>query len=205
MKTRKLFVTILFTALFGGQLMANQYEIKKELSEVQWTGKKVAGKHYGTIRLQKGVLQVEAGKILGGTMVMDMTSIVNEDLENESLNKKLVEHLESDDFFSVDQYPVSTLELKEVTKRSEKTYLFSGDLTIKGITHPVAFEAETTMSDGRITSEGTIKIDRTLYDIKYGSGKFFENLGDNMINDTFTIDFSVVAYAAEGAESSAGE
>jgi hypothetical protein len=31
------------------------------------------------------------------------------------------------------------------------------------------------------------KVDRTKYDIKYGSGSFFDNLGDKAISDDFEL------------------
>jgi polyisoprenoid-binding protein YceI len=178
--------------------MASNYEIDKNESHVKWTGKKVAGQHYGTIDLKNGKLTLQDGIIKSGIVEMDMTSIVNEDLTNAAINKKLVDHLRSDDFFSVDKYPVSTLIVKEVKAFNKDEYIFLGDLTIKGITKPVTFKATVRNQNGKITATGSIEVDRTLYNIKYGSGKFFASLGDNMIYDTFTLDFSVVAnYVSE--------
>ncbi len=136
---------------------------------------------------------MQDGVIQSGIVEMDMNSIVDEDLNNVAMNKKLVGHLKSDDFFSVDKYPVSTLVIREVKVKSDKEQIFNGDLTIKGITKPVTFHADVSNQNGKLTAKGTIEIDRTLYDIKYGSGKFFASLGDNMIYDTFSLDFSVVA------------
>ncbi|MDD4756361.1 MAG: YceI family protein [Prolixibacteraceae bacterium] len=194
MKSTVKIIGILFlNAILTFNLSASNYEIDKSESHVKWTGKKVAGTHYGTISLKKGKLEVQDGIIQSGIFEMDMNSIVNEDLNNVAMNKKLVGHLKSDDFFSVDNYPVSTLVIREVKVKSDNEQIFNGDLTIKGITKPVTFHADVSNQNGKLTAKGTIEIDRTLYDIKYGSGKFFASLGDNMIYDTFSLDFSVVA------------
>lgn len=194
MKTTVTILGIIFmNAVISFNVMASSYEIDKNESRVKWTGKKVTGHHYGTINLKKGTIEMEDGVIRSGIFEMDMSSIVNEDLKNEAINKKLVDHLKSDDFFSVDKYPVSTLVVKEVKAYNEEEFLFLGDLSIKGITKPVTFKAVIRNQNGKLTANGSIEIDRTLYDIRYGSGKFFASLGDNMIYDTFTLDFSVVA------------
>lgn len=191
--TVKILGIIFMNAVMTLTVMASHYEIDKNESQVKWTGKKVTGQHHGTINLKKGTIELEDGVITSGIFEMDMNSIVNEDLKNEAINKKLVDHLKSDDFFSVDKYPVSTLKVKEVRPYNEEEFLFLGDLTIKGITKPVTFKAAIRNQNGKLTAKGSIEIDRTLYDIRYGSGKFFTSLGDNMIYDTFTLDFSVVA------------
>jgi polyisoprenoid-binding protein YceI len=184
---------IIMNAILTLNVMASYYEIDKNESQVKWTGKKVTGGHYGTINLKKGTIELEDGVIKSGVVEMDMNSIVNEDLKNSAINKKLVDHLKSDDFFSVNEHPVSTLKIKEVKALNEAELIFLGDLTIKGITKPVTFKALVRYDNEKLTANGSIEIDRTLYNIRYGSGKFFASLGDNMIYDTFTLDFSVVA------------
>lgn len=203
MKTKgKLLGTITFAFFFAMASFAGNYEIDKNKSQVKWSGKKVTGEHYGTIDLKDGSVMVEDGKIAGGTFVMDMTTIVNEDITNESMNGKLVGHLKSDDFFSVEKHPDAKLVLKDVKHNSGDDYTFTGYLTIKEITHPVTFDAKSTVANGKLTSKGKIEVDRTLYDIKFRSGKFFSDLGDNLIYDTFTLDFDVVAMASSGEQMS---
>ena len=185
-------------AVFTIHLFASEYKVDKTKSTVKWNGKKVTGQHYGTIDLKNGSLEVEGNKIKSGTFQMDMTSIVNEDLKDESTNRKLVGHLKSDDFFSVDKHPVSIFVLKKAEHKSGNAYSFTGDLTIKGITHPITFDAEVDINKGQLKANGKMEVDRTLYDIKFRSGKFFPNLGDNLIYDTFTLDFDIVANASSG-------
>lgn len=194
----KLAGTITLVAVFAMQLFAADYKVDKSKSTVKWNGKKVTGEHYGTIDLKNGNLEVNENKIISGTFQMDMTSIVNEDITSESTNKKLVGHLKSDDFFSVDKYPVATFVIKDVKTKSGKTHTFTGDLTVKGITHPVSFDAEVVIDGGNLRADGKMEVDRTLYDVRFGSGKFFQGLGDNLIYDTFTLDFNVVASQSTG-------
>jgi len=196
--TGKLLGTILLSTFLGVQLFAGNYEVDNSKSTVKWTGKKVTGQHNGTIDFKSGSLEVKDNKIEGGTFKINMTTIENEDINDESSKQKLVGHLKSDDFFSVDKYPVSTLVVKKVQHKSGNDYSFTGDLTIKGVTHPVSFTAEVNIDNNRLVSGGVIEVDRTLYDVRYGSGKFFDNLGDNMIYDTFTLDFNVVATETSG-------
>jgi polyisoprenoid-binding protein YceI len=179
--------------VFAMQVFAADYKIDKSNSKVKWNGKKVTGEHYGTIDLKSGNLEVDNNKIKSGTFTMDMTTIVSEDLTNESMNKKLVGHLKSDDFFSVDKFPGSTFVIKESEHKSGNTHSITGDLTIKGITHPVTFDSEVVIDGNNLRAKGKIEVDRTLYDIKFRSGRFFSDLGDNLIYDTFTLDFDVVA------------
>ncbi len=192
----KLTATITLVALFALQVMAADFKLNKSNSTVKWNGKKVTGEHYGTIDLKSGNLEVEDKKIKSGNFQMDMTTIICEDLTNESMNNRLVNHLKSDDFFSVDKHPVSAFVLKESKYKSGNTHSFTGDLTIKGITHPVSFDAEVVIDGNNLRAKGKMEVDRTLYDIKFRSGRFFSDLGDNLIYDTFTLDFDVVATAS---------
>ena len=122
-----------------------------------------------------------------------MNTIVNTDLTDAGYNQKLIGHLKSDDFFGVAKYPQSTLEVKKVDFKSGNVYHFTADLTIKGITSPVEFDAEVIETSGQLTATGVLTVNRTKFGIKYGSGSFFEGLGDKMIYDDFTLSFKLVA------------
>ena len=199
MKTKsRIFYTVIFSLVLALPMVAAEYEVDKKKSKVKWNGKKVTGEHYGTIALKSGTLEVDDNKIESGTFQMDMTSIVNEDLKDESTNANFVGHLKSDDFFSVDKHPVSTLVLTNVKHKTGNTYVFSGNLTIKGITHPVSFDAKVDVNNDKLAANGKIEVDRTLYDIRFRSGKFFPDLGDKLIYDTFSLDFNIVATAGAG-------
>jgi polyisoprenoid-binding protein YceI len=102
-------------------------------------------------------------------------------------------HLASDDFFSVVKFPESKMVITKVTSVAGDEYHFLADLTIKGVTNPVEFNAKFTLNGDKLTSEGVITVNRTLFGIKYGSGSFFQGLGDKVIYDDFTLTFNVVA------------
>lgn len=166
--------------------------IKKELSSVEWVGKKVTGQHNGTIEIKEGTVKVEDNKIVGGEVIIDMTSIVVSDLEGD-MKGKLEGHLNSADFFDTKNHGEAILKIKSTKQKKGNTYTVKADLTIKGITKEIEFPATIEIKDGKVAAYAEVKVDRTLYDIKYGSGKFFEGLGDKMIDDFFTVKFKVAA------------
>jgi len=177
MATMVAFITLSFTSI---DLVKK--EIKIEESKVVWKGYKVTGSHEGTIALQSGVLAFEADKLVGGEFVIDMTTIQNTDLEGE-YKGKLEGHLKSDDFFGVANFPTATLAFKEVKSTGKNSYAVTGDLTIKGKTNPVTFDISIYGSK----ATASVKIDRTKFDVKYGSTSFFDNLKDKAIYDEFDL------------------
>lgn len=132
-------------------------------------------------------------QLTGGSLVVDMATIKDLDLTDPEWNQKLIGHLRSDDFFGVEKYPVSRLVINKVESKGGNLYHLTGDLTIKGITKPVEFDSNISVTGNKLEATGTIPVDRTKYGIKYGSGSFFSNLGDKMIDDVFTLEFSLVA------------
>ena len=174
--------------LIGLSTNAQDFKASTTKSELKWTGKKVTGEHWGYVNLKDGKLTFKNNKITSGEFSIDMASLINKDLTDESYNQKLIGHLKSDDFFSVDKYPSVNLVITESTVFINNEATVNGKLTIKGITQPITFKA---IKDGNVYSS-TISIDRTKYDIRYGSGKFFDSLGDNMIYDDFIIDVKLV-------------
>jgi polyisoprenoid-binding protein YceI len=192
-KSFKIFAALLLMSIIGVQTHAQEYKVSPDESVVKWNGKKVTGEHYGTIKFKSGSLEVANGQISGGNFQIDMTTIKCDDLTNPGTNAKLVGHLKSDDFFSVDTYPTASMTITGVKKLSGNEFEYTGDLTIKGITNPVTFKASTTTNGGTIKAEGKMVIDRSKYNVRFGSGAFFQNLGDNLIYDEFTLDFSLSA------------
>ena len=167
--------------------------VNTEKSNIDWKGEKVTGEHTGTIKLSNGTLEMKDGKLKGGEFVIDMTSLENTDLDGE-YKGKLEGHLKSDDFFGVAKYPEATLKIKSV-KETDKNgvYNVTADLTIKGITHPITFTATLINTDGGIVANTNIIVDRSKYDVRYGSGSFFDNLGDKTIYDEFTLSVNLVS------------
>jgi polyisoprenoid-binding protein YceI len=185
------FTLIFLVAGIAGQ--PNDLIIDYSKSIVSWNGKKVTGEHSGKIQIKNGNLVLKQNEITGGTLEMDMNSITNEDLKDAGMKQRLVGHLKSDDFFSVAKFPVSTLVLTNVKKLSPNESEFTGNLTIKGITNPVTFKATTSLGGNELKANGKLVINRAKYDVRYGSGSFFEGLGDRLIYDDFTLEFNLVA------------
>ncbi|MCE1199058.1 MAG: YceI family protein [Marinilabiliales bacterium] len=187
---------VLLALVLGGLInpaKAADYAVDKAVSKVNWNAKKLTGEHSGTINLASGSLVVNKNQVAGGTFVIDMKSIADTDLKDPEWNKKLIGHLSSDDFFAVEKFPESKLEVKKVTPVSGDDLHFVADLTIKGVTKPVEFDAKVKVNGNSLTASGAITVNRTLYDIRYGSKSFFPNIGDKMIYDDFTLNFEITA------------
>ena len=162
-------------------------------SIVLWEGSKVTGKHNGEIKLQSGSLEMDdAGNLVGGSFVIDMNSMTCTDLQGE-YGDKLVGHLKSDDFFGVATYPTAEFVIDNVVAGTEAgQYEVMGSVTIKGKTKEVKFNANMMEEGGKMFAKADITIDRTDFDIRYGSGSFFDNLGDRAIYDDFDLQVSLV-------------
>jgi polyisoprenoid-binding protein YceI len=172
--------------------MENQkFKIVSTQSNIDWVGKKVTGAHNGTIAVKEGELIVNDGKLAGGKFIIDTTSIKILDLTDPATNAQFAGHLASDDFFSIEKYPEATLEITSVSG----SYL-TGDLTIKGITHPIGFDAAVHVHGDILTATGKLVIDRTKYQMKFRSGNFFKDLGDTLIYNDFELNVSITAKAA---------
>ncbi|MFC3417399.1 YceI family protein [Algoriphagus hitonicola] len=162
-------------------------------SQVRWEASKVTGNHWGYVPIKNAELDYSDEKITGGTFDMDMVNLTVEDLTDPKSNGNLTNHLKSDDFFSVEKFNTSTFEITEAKTSNGTDYTISGVLTIKGISHPASFPAKVTVAGTTITAVGALTFDRTDYDIKFRSGNFFENLGDQMIYDEVKLDVKLVA------------
>jgi polyisoprenoid-binding protein YceI len=169
-------------------MLAQSSGVNLDQSTIKWEGKKIGTKHYGTIQLQSGSLEMQNGQISGGVFVVDMTSIKNEDISNEDRNQRLVGHLKSDDFFSVESHPTSSFKVTGSTAFADGKATLSGDITIKGKTEPISFEV--VRNNNAFTAK--IPIDRSKFDVRYGSDSFFDNLGNNAIDDIFTLEVKLV-------------
>lgn len=187
MKTIKLFGLLVLALTISTSSFAGSQKVDVAKSKVNWTGKKVTGEHHGNIAFKEGNLEVTGGKVTGGKVVIDMNSVTDTDLTDPAWNAKLIGHLKSDDFFGVATYPTAELVITKVDGDN-----FSGNLTIKGVTLPNSFTATATKDGKSTVYKGTITIDRSKYGLKYGSKSFFDNLGDKVIYDEFTLDFSLV-------------
>ena len=170
---------VLSLVAFTNAIEKKKVNIKE--SNIQWEGEKLTGSHEGTIDLKDGYFLMEDGELVGGEFTADMTTINVTDLEGDSRDK-LMGHLRSDDFFGVNNYETAKFVINTVAKKGD-VYGVSGDLTIKGKTNPIAFDLK--MEGNSATTNLTI--DRTKYDVRYGSNSFFDNLGDKAIYDEFNL------------------
>ncbi|MEL6942256.1 MAG: YceI family protein [Bacteroidota bacterium] len=181
---------ILGSAFVSGDTLT--YSVDLEKSTVNWKAYKVAGSHEGTIAVKSGGLEYTDGLLTGGVFEIDMTSIKVTDLQGGAADK-LVGHLNSEDFFGVEKYPTAKFTITNVIPQGPGRYKVNGDLTIKETTKPIKFTATTTEEDGNIVAKADIQVDRSEYNVKYGSGTFFGNLGDKTIYDEFDLTVSLVA------------
>lgn len=167
-----------------------KFKILPSRSNIDWVGKKVTGAHNGTIAIKEGELILNNGKLIGGKLIVDTSSIKILNVPDPVNNAQLSAHLASDDFFSTEKYPEAILEITSVSGNQ-----VIGDLTIKGTTQPIDFNAIVNVSGDELTATGKLRIDRTLYGIRFRSGNFFKDLGDNLIYNDFELDVTLTAKA----------
>ena len=186
MKNKISTLTIALTVILTTVAFTTSKEERKTIdpgkSKIVWKGYKFTGSHEGTVALKSGALVFDGEKLVGGEAVIDMTTIASTDLRGDS-KSKLDGHLKSDDFFGIAKYPTAALKITNVKTTGKNSYKVAGNLTIKGKTHPINFD----MSIYGSKANATLKIDRSKYDIRYGSGSFFDNLGDKVIYDEFDL------------------
>jgi polyisoprenoid-binding protein YceI len=173
------------------------YKIDNKSSSLEWTGKKLTGEHTGSIHLTSGTVEVQNNVIKGGKFEIDMTSIDDKDLTGE-WKAKLEGHLKSADFFDVAKFPKATFVITSVNpisapKEGGFTHTVKGNLTIKDKTNEIVFDAIVKAESSKIACVGTATVDRSKFDVKYGSKTFFAEIGDKMIYDEFQLKFNVIA------------
>ena len=171
-------LTFSFTSILEGKKI-----IKTEKSNVTWKGYKVTGSHEGRIKIKQGSLTFKNNKLVNGAFAINMTSLTNTDLSDANYRAKLEGHLKSDDFFGVAKHPTATLFFTKVKSIGKNAYKIKGDLTIKGHTHAINF----TLSVYGNKATASLKIDRTKYNVRYGSTSFFDGLKDKAIYDEFDL------------------
>jgi len=183
---RIIIINILLTILFSKNIQS--YTIDTENSQLRWEASKVTGSHWGYIKMKKGEIILNGEKVVSGEFFVDLNTITVEDMGVSPWAEKLVNHLKSDDFFYVENFPLASLVLISADFK-KGSFTITGDLTIKGKTHPISFPAVINFSEFGPSASGQLKIDRTNYNIIYRSGKFYPDIGDKLIYDEFIIDF----------------
>lgn len=172
------------TSLLGGE-----YLVDVKSSVMNWTGSKVTGSsHSGTLKLKSGNLSFEDGKITSGEFMVDMNTMLEGGKETGA-----VKHLKNEDFFDVEKYSFSKFVVTSSEKLSNGDVKVTGNLTIKDQTHPVTFTASITESGNEVTAKTSFSIDRTKWGVRYGSGSFFDDLGNKAIKDNIDYSLEIVA------------
>jgi|WetSurMetagenome_2_1015567.scaffolds.fasta_scaffold13334_5 polyisoprenoid-binding protein YceI len=190
---RKIFLIliVLFTAMVTG-FGQTRYTADLSATKLRWKATKVIGEHTGSIELKEGWLEWKKNSIISGSFVINMSSLRDEDLKDDKMRSTLEGHLNSDDFFGVEKYPESTLDITSPVIFKNGKATVKADLTIKGIRLPVEFTAALKDDGSELIFTALVTVDRTKYGVRYGSGQFFSNLGDKAINDEFTLDVNLV-------------
>ena len=167
------------------------YSVLNDESTIEWTGRNIGNKHVGSIRIKDGSFLIEDGAPLNGKIIVDMSSINNFDQEGE-WKEMLVNHLKSSDFFDVEKHPTAEIALVEANRiegpASRPNYHIEADLTIKGITERIGFEAQIHEKEGMIVLNAHLDVDRSKHNVTYGSEKFFARLGIHLIDDMISFD-----------------
>jgi len=158
-------------------------------STLRWHGKKVSGEHYGEIAITTGNLIVsDEGKLTGGNFIVDMNSIDVQDIQGE-FRDKLTGHLESDDFFDVANHPTATFEITDVQDgATANNHVISGNLTIRGVTKNITFNAETT----ELTSE-SVKANADFNIAREDWGVSYQGKADDLISKEINFKIDLVA------------
>ncbi len=184
-------ILLISSFLFAFATVAS-VQVDTDASVITWKGYKVTGEHEGTIQVKSGDLEFTDGVLSGGSFLIDMPSIAVTDLQGGSA-AKLEGHLKSADFFGVENFPTAKLEITKVVSRGTPgDYRVTADITIKENTETIRFNAKVKEEAGTYVATADLTIDRTDFDVRYGSGSFIDNLGDKTIYDEFDLNVKLV-------------
>jgi rhodanese-related sulfurtransferase len=174
------------------------YTVDAGASQVEWAGRNPNTRHIGTVDVAEGVIDINGGTIIG-TVEIDMTTIHNINLEGDELQPVLEAHLQSDDFFFTKMFPKAVFTVKEA-KRIEPGWLtalnyhVNGELNLRGVSANLEFDATVALiEDGSLVMEAHFDIDRTRWNVIYGSTRFFEHLGMHKVFDLLSFQIRIIA------------
>jgi len=176
------------------------YAIDLESSVVRWTGRNLFNHHHGTVKLAAGRIEIEQGTLKSARFSLDMGSIACEDLTDAQYNAMLIRHLHDADFFDVSHHPTADFVAEKVEPINGSTpgtpnHLIHGQLTLRGVTRELVFPAVVAAADPQhLTAQAQIEIDRTDFGSLYGSGKFFQFLGQHVVNDHIQLHVKLHAH-----------
>jgi len=164
-------------------------------SRVEWLGRNLLNKHFGTIDLASGQLEFDHGQLVGGEFSFAMNTLRCTDLAGDPLHKVLIGHLLDHDFLDAEEHPEGRLAITSATPRPGATagtpnLDLAADLTLRGVTQPIEFNAVAGLTpEGKAAAQASFAIDRTRWDILYGSSRFFDRLAGHLVHDL--IEFQV--------------
>lgn len=198
LKISAIAIALASTLAFVKAPAPSKFKVDPKASSLTWVGKKVTGEHAGSISISSGELVAEGKAVKQGTFDIDLNSITVSDITDPEYNAKLVGHLKGDDFFGAAKFPKANFVISSITPKSGAEYTVKGKLTIKGKTNDIEFPATINNDGKQVTATAKIVVDRTKYDIRYGSKSFFDNLGDKAISDEFELNLKLVATLQTG-------
>jgi len=167
-------------------------------SRVEWLGRNLLNKHWGTVALKSGVLEISDNRIMGGEFVLDMNRLECADLAGTKMHDILIAHLSNDDFFDVENHPEARLSIAKATpiegaRAGAANLELECELTLRGQTNSVIIKAVSGVTpDGKPAAQAALAIDRTRWGSIYGSGKFFHRLAGHVVNDLVEIQVRIV-------------
>ena len=183
-------VSIITTILICTTLSINAQEksLNIESSTIRWYGEEITGKeHYGDLKFSSGNIQINNKVVSSGNFIVNMNSLTVEDLSGGG-KKRLEGHLRSSAFFGVSDHPQASLNITSMVDVDGDSQILNGELTIKGITHPINFSI-TLNSENNATA--MLVFDRSKYDVRFRSGSFFDELGDKLILDDIKLEVAL--------------
>ena len=186
---------------FSGEALSfkdGSYLIDTRESWIQWTGRNPNTRHYGTVELAGGELTGHENGF-SGKCDIDMESIENLNLAGDELQPVLISHLKSDDFFFTHLFPKAIFTIEKARPFdaplfSSPNYEVIGALSLRGIVREMCFLSTFNRNQqGDLIAEAHFDIDRTQWNVRYGSSRFFEHLGMHLVFDPVTIELRLTA------------
>ncbi|MCL7986375.1 YceI family protein [Sphingobacterium sp. lm-10] len=178
-------------AVEAGESVGTAYDVDTTHSSLVWKGTKVTGAHEGTVDIKSGSLLVDNEAVTGGNFVLDMNTISSTDLEGEYKNN-LDGHLKNEDFFNVTAHPEATFQITEVREgASANQVIISGNLTIKGISKNITFDANV-----EEITETTVKVNADFNITRADWGVNYTGKEDDLISKEINFKVKLVANKA---------
>lgn len=197
MKISKIFLLLIFVAAcYSNAAAIDTLKLDTERSFIKWKSGTAVKEYTGTLHFNGGMAITYGSRLSAGSFVVNMESIAVEGIEDPAEKQKILDIIKSNDMFDVDNHKDATF----IIKSSDPIYSkgdtrfnnrISGKMTIKGISETIAMPGLLLLTDSLNTFKGSVSIDRTKFDMKYKSGSFFEDLGDELIKDNISLDIEV--------------